>query len=126
MKKWKAILVGAVCLVALALPASSLAGSWTVYWNQMLFPVPSGNHAHSGWAYWTSHRVYRSVTPPTVLHFHLEYCHTDGTCHWSASNATNNPFYYTPYGYSKLWCYWDYWNDSGYLEAYEPSCQGFK
>jgi hypothetical protein len=122
---WRVLVVVGASLFSLAVTASSSA-AWQRYNNSgNFFPTPSANHASTGYANWTDHRVYRSVTPPVVLHFHLEYCHTDGTCHWSASNAVDNPFYYTPGGYSKLWCYWDYWNDSGYLESYNPACQGY-
>jgi hypothetical protein len=89
---WRVAAAAGTCLLALLLPATA-SGAWTVYWNQLMYPNSTDNHKSSGWGNWTNHRVYHSVTPPTITHFHLEYCHTDGTCHWSADNGDTNPFY---------------------------------
>jgi hypothetical protein len=72
----------------------------------------------SGWNYHTNNRVYRPSGHPFVLW----YMPDDWNPHWSTTNWSTNPFYFGAYGYNRVGCDWEYYND-GSTGVYPVTCQ---
>jgi hypothetical protein len=78
----------------------------------------SPNSAASGYAYWTTNRVWR---PTPYWAFRLGYV-SNGNDHYSASNAGDNPFTWPAYGYNYVYCIYV----SGSPSVYPVTCEAYQ
>ena len=117
----RALVILAFVLLVCGTPATAGA-AWSRYFG------PSGtmyccggtpNSASSGFAYWTTNRVWRPVNLPYL--FRLGYV-VNGVNHFSASNGVDNPFTWPAYGYNYLYCTYV----GTYFSVYPVTCEGFQ
>ena len=127
------LLLSAACTLAVAVgvapsTASALWRNYTpveTYWCILDDPNCPGDGSHDPYAFsgtnnWTNQRIYRPVNHPVDL----AYIGSNGVYHWSATGYSN-PFYFTAsYGYSRLTCDWQWWNDNVYRLS-PVTCQGY-